>query len=366
MACIRNASINIINSVFKHNFANYHAGVFYIDESVTTVDGSLFVNNSAAVDGGVFYTYVHASDYIIRRSQFSENTAGDDGGIVFIGRLNSFVSIDESIFDFNSAVDRGGVIALIASSIFMEINRTNVFNNTAEYGGVMSACNSQVTLFDDYLFVTVDPLLSFCKLYEEDVRHYNITSPQEPEIAIATAPPTTTAPFTTTNSPTSLPPTTESPSTMAPPTTNKRPPSPITMSLHTTSELITTFAQSTTTDHEPQTIMVSPSTTDLSTFTEIEVDNREGTAGYKLSIVIAICAVALTVSLIAIVVVLVRELLQCISKNGTNSKKVTFTPEFPEMTEFRKGSLNSFHAHPGSESSVYDKSSEEKEQDLCK
>ena len=64
MACIRNASINILNSVFKHNFANYHAGVFYIDESVTTVDGSLFLNNSAAVDGGVFYTYILSSSIL--------------------------------------------------------------------------------------------------------------------------------------------------------------------------------------------------------------------------------------------------------------------------------------------------------------
>ena len=78
-------------------------------------------------------------------------------GSLFIGRPNSSVSIDETIFDFNSAADRGGVIALIASSIFMEINRTNIFNNTAEFGGVMSACNSQVTLLEDRLFVTVDP-----------------------------------------------------------------------------------------------------------------------------------------------------------------------------------------------------------------
>jgi hypothetical protein len=35
VACIRNASINIIDSTFKHNFANFHAGVFYIDESHT-------------------------------------------------------------------------------------------------------------------------------------------------------------------------------------------------------------------------------------------------------------------------------------------------------------------------------------------
>ena len=132
VACIRNASINIIDSTFKHNFANHHAGVFYIDESQTTVDGSLFINNSAALDGGVFYTYVHASDYIIRRSQFSENMAGDDGGVMLIGRLNCYVS---TIFDFNSAGDRGRVVAIIASSMLMEINRTNIFNNTAQFGG---------------------------------------------------------------------------------------------------------------------------------------------------------------------------------------------------------------------------------------
>jgi hypothetical protein len=44
-----NASINIIESTFEHNLANFHAGVFYIDESHTTVNGSLFINNSAAL-----------------------------------------------------------------------------------------------------------------------------------------------------------------------------------------------------------------------------------------------------------------------------------------------------------------------------
>ena len=84
----------------------------YINESVGTIIGSvyyIFINNSAAEDGGVFYTYVHASDYIVRRSQIM---ARDDGEVIFIGRLNSLrlVSIDESIFDFNSAYDRGSVI----------------------------------------------------------------------------------------------------------------------------------------------------------------------------------------------------------------------------------------------------------------
>ena len=172
VACIRNASISIINSIFKHNFANHHANVFYIDKSQTTIDGSLFINNSAALDGGVFYTYIHASDYTIRGSQFSENMAGDNGGVMLIGQLNCYVRTctDETIFDFNS---RGGVVSMIASALFMETSRTNIFNNTAQFGGVISACNSQVILVHDSLVVTVDPLLPFCKLYNGNVWHFN-------------------------------------------------------------------------------------------------------------------------------------------------------------------------------------------------
>ncbi len=190
VACIRNASIDIVRSTFKHNYADLHGGVFYIDESVTSVEGSLFVNNSAAVDGGVFYTYVHASSYNIRGSQFTNNSAGDDGGVLFLGRVNSQVSIDESILSWNNAGDRGGVVAIIASSMFIEINRTNIFNNTASFGGMISACNSEVTVLEEELFVSEDPVYSFCTLYDGDVRYFNITSPRDLDNTIPTSLPT--------------------------------------------------------------------------------------------------------------------------------------------------------------------------------
>ena len=120
--------------------------------------------------------------------------AGDDGGVILIGRLNCYVSIDETIFDFNSAGNMGGVVSMIASSMLIEINRTNIFNNTAQFGGVISACNSQVNPVGDSLFVTVDPLLPFCKLYDGNVRHFNITSP--PEAIMTTESIGTTEPLT--------------------------------------------------------------------------------------------------------------------------------------------------------------------------
>ncbi len=187
VACIRNASIDIFRSTFKHNYADLHGGVFYIDESVTSVEESLFVNNSAAVDGGVFYTYVHASSYNIRGSQFTNNSAGDDGGVLFLGRVNSQVSIDESILSWNNAGDRGGVVVIIASSMFIEINRTNIFNNTATFGGMISACNSEVTVLEGELFVSEDPVYTFCTLYDGDVTYFNITSTRDLDNIIPTS-----------------------------------------------------------------------------------------------------------------------------------------------------------------------------------
>ena len=101
------------------------------------------------------------------------------------------------ILDFNNAGDRGGVVAIIARSMLMEINRTNIFNTSAQFGRVISACNSQVTLLNDRLFVTVDPLLSFCMLYEGDIQHFNITASHDPEVIEMTEPQTTTEPLTT-------------------------------------------------------------------------------------------------------------------------------------------------------------------------
>ena len=180
VACIRNATINITGSSFSHNFANFHGGVFYIDESEVRVDGSSFINNSATVDGGVFYTYVHASNYDIRRSQFSHNSVGDDGGVIFIGRELSQIFIAETTFDYNSAMDRGGVVSMINSSL--EINSVIAFNNTARFGEVISACNSNVTFASNDLFRRTDPVYSFCTLFDGEIVSTTPTSTIATEI----------------------------------------------------------------------------------------------------------------------------------------------------------------------------------------
>ena len=131
--------------------------------------------------------------------------------------------------------------------MFMEINRTNIFNNTAQFGGVISACNSQVTLLDDGLFVTVDPVLPFCTLYEGDIQSYNITAPQDPEIF--------TTEFLTT---------TDQQTTTEPLMTTQR---QTTTELLITTEPLTSTAQ-TTTESQTRELTTEPTTTELQISTE--------------------------------------------------------------------------------------------------
>ena len=55
VACIGNATINIIDSSFKHNLANHHAGVFYIDESLTYQLACVHYTSCAALKSIAFY-----------------------------------------------------------------------------------------------------------------------------------------------------------------------------------------------------------------------------------------------------------------------------------------------------------------------
>ena len=174
VACIRNASVTIRGSTFRHNYALLHGGVFHMDESHILVDESLFFNNSATINGGVFYTYLHPSAYEVRRSEFSYNSAGEDGGVLYIGRVNSRVTISQCVFTYNAASDRGGVAALIGISLFIDVNRTHMFNNTARLGGIISACNSEVNVGAGELFMSADPVYSFCTLYDGDLINYNV------------------------------------------------------------------------------------------------------------------------------------------------------------------------------------------------
>ena len=77
----------------------FFMGASFTWTSHVLVDKSLFLNNSATANGGVFYTYLHPSAYEVRRSEFSCNSAGENGDVLlYIGRVNSRVTISQCVF----------------------------------------------------------------------------------------------------------------------------------------------------------------------------------------------------------------------------------------------------------------------------
>ena len=120
-------------------------GVVSFDESEIAIMDSVFSKNTAGFSGGALITYAYPSNYTIRSSTFIDNRAGDDGGAIFLGKSGSDVTVERSNFLQNHAADQGGAIAVFGSSVTVYYG-TNVFDNTANVGQVISACHSQISL----------------------------------------------------------------------------------------------------------------------------------------------------------------------------------------------------------------------------
>ena len=173
--CIRNASIFAVDNTFSHNSAAGDGGVMQVDESDIIIERSIFRNSRAGGNGGVLHTYFYPTTFTIIDSSFINNQAGGDGGVIFVGRAGSHVTISQSVYGFNVANNRGGVIAIVGSTL--EVSNTTIFENTAELGEVVSACHSNVTIFNLDLLASQDPTYSFCSLYNQSLT--TVTSSNE-------------------------------------------------------------------------------------------------------------------------------------------------------------------------------------------
>ena len=328
VVCVKDASISVINSTFSHNSAALHAGVMYVDDSVLKVERSLFISNLAKDNGGVMYTNTSSTNYTINLSSFVNNTAGDSGGMMFIGRALSWVSMERSSCGHNSAVNRGGVVAIYGSNLV--INETNVFNNTARFGGAVSACNSDVTVPSE-LAGTEDSADSECILYNGYIDHFNFIHQEVSTTSSMPVTLTTTASSTTKNS-LSTTTQTESTTTGRIPSTNSL---VTTTGSHTASATTSsgvsqptttngltntsTQTESPTTDSTPNTPYTSISMTttgskDASPTTSSENTSRSMTDSLKINIIIAISCISVIIILCLCVLIGVYVTIKIIGK----------------------------------------------------
>lgn len=132
---IEKATMNIHNSIFRHNNADSHeGGVLYVLETATNIRMSMFKNNKAGTNGGVISAEWYSA-LSINRSHFIANKANFSGGV--INAVKTFVCISDSFFVKNKAVhSRGGAILLYLCTL--NISTCTFRTNIGILGGAVA------------------------------------------------------------------------------------------------------------------------------------------------------------------------------------------------------------------------------------
>ena len=105
----------IKDSIFINNTAHGHHGgaIDWFHALDSTIDNCLFINNTAAADGGALYTgdkNGNSLNFTIINSQFYNNTAGKHGGAIANQMTSCYIY--NSTFDGNKAGSSGGSILM--------------------------------------------------------------------------------------------------------------------------------------------------------------------------------------------------------------------------------------------------------------
>lgn len=166
VACIANAVFTATKCNFTGNVANANAGVLSVKNSSIDIEDSFFIKNIVNANGGVLYTNEYQTNYTIRRSTFNKNMASN--GAVMYALSTSNVKVNESMYTENHASNQGGVFYIRGATLVIDMDSTFRHNTANSSGGVISACFSQVTAYG--LEWQADPIHpQFCSVYDEGV-----------------------------------------------------------------------------------------------------------------------------------------------------------------------------------------------------
>ncbi len=156
---LRSSNITVDTSRIDGNAAQNSGGVIHAQQdSNVTINASNFTNNTADY-GGVLRVYV-LSIANITSSMFAGNMAKVGGGAMAVYE-SSILSVYASEFNYNKALSGGVIYAFqntfednrsIATSInIVVVTECNLWNNTANYGGVLNTEHSSVTIKSTYV-----------------------------------------------------------------------------------------------------------------------------------------------------------------------------------------------------------------------
>lgn len=142
------ASLNVSNSSFNSNSAYRGGAIYYASETSLSISSSSFTDNSVAFrpgsGGGAIYKDGEAS-LSISSSSFMGNSANRGGAIKSWGEAS--VSINESSFSSNSAHVSGGAI-FTGGGASLSISESSFTKNSAEHNGGAIFNNDEASIAD--------------------------------------------------------------------------------------------------------------------------------------------------------------------------------------------------------------------------
>ena len=139
---VTNSTVNISQSRFEDNGADWGGAIFAEQDSIININGSVFVSNSVNWGGGVLGS-IYSSTITIEASEFYDNSASAAG--VLASSLYSTITIEASEFHDNSA-EEGGVLHSFYNST-IKIKASEFHHNSARLAGVLASYhNNTITI----------------------------------------------------------------------------------------------------------------------------------------------------------------------------------------------------------------------------
>jgi predicted outer membrane repeat protein len=167
-------NVTIADSLFVNNTAAYGGAIFFVGEN-GVVDGVWFINNTAENKGGAIYwkgNYGNISGIFMddvslptEMTLFINNTAGEKGGAIHV--VGNNFTIENSGFMGNNATD-GGAVSVVGSDVSIDHNMF-IYNNAADGGAVYITEDAEGIIIDDSLFYANNATEHGGAIYSEGV-----------------------------------------------------------------------------------------------------------------------------------------------------------------------------------------------------
>ena len=161
---IDNTNITLERIVFQKNSASKGGAINFDGDDVATLEHVSFLDNTATSYHGGSLTVI-CSNLTMQAVVFEDNSAINGGAFYVEG--SSVVAVNGIEIVNNHALDRGGAIAIRRSTLIMQAVNLS-YNNTANWGAIVSECNSTIiiiTELENVLWMT-DPIYTHCQTYD--------------------------------------------------------------------------------------------------------------------------------------------------------------------------------------------------------